>query len=221
MNKTLGSLTFIRNVKCEDLTPFEILNIYLLDNNIMPHDDLKMIEACLLGNTQAFSGIINKYKGMVYNLAYRMCGNIHDSEDIAQEAFVKAYQSLSHYNSAFRFSTWLYQITLNVIRDRMKRKNIDSISLDTPFPDGRPLHDNLSIDGKNNPEEQMATRERVEGVQRAIMSLPLQYREIIVLRHLQDLSYRELASILKVSPDTVKIRLYRAREQLKSILKKN
>jgi len=67
----------------------------------------------------------------------------------------------------------------------------------------------------------MATRERVEGVQRAIMSLPLQYREIIVLRHLQDLSYRELASILKVSPDTVKIRLYRAREQLKSILKKN
>ncbi len=187
----------------------------------MPQDDLKIIEACLLGNTQAFSHIIDKYKTMVYSLAYRMCGNYHDSEDIAQEAFVKTYQSLSHYNSAFRFSTWLYQITLNITRDRLKKKNIESISLDNTFSDRKVMKNGLISGQKNDPEHHLDNQDKKEKMQQAIMALPVQYREIIVLRHLQDLSYRELASILKISPDTVKVRLYRAREQLKKILEKN
>jgi len=186
----------------------------------MPQDDLKIIEACLLGNSDAFSGIINRYKAMVYNLAYRMCGNFHDSEDVTQEAFVKTYRSLSHYNPSYRFSTWLYQITLNIIRDRLKKKKVDSISLDRPFPDGQIIKDGLISGKENNPEQYLTDQERREKIQQAIMSLPVQYREIIVLRHLEDLSYQELASILKVSPDAVKVRLYRAREQLKYFLKK-
>ena len=188
----------------------------------MPQDDLKIIEACLLGKSDAFSGIINKYKGMVYNLAYRMCGNFHDSEDITQEAFVKAYQSLSHYNPSYRFSTWLYQVTLNIIRDRLKKKNLDSISisLDKPSSEGQVIKDGLIAEKGNNPEQFLADQDRREKIQQAIMSLPVQYREIIVLRHLEDLSYQELASILKISPDAVKVRLYRAREQLKNYLKR-
>jgi len=186
----------------------------------MPQDDLKIIEACLLGNTQAFSHIIDKYKAMVYNLAYRMCGNYHDSEDITQETFVKTYQSLSHYNSAFRFSTWLYQITINITRDRLRKKNIESISLDNSFSDGKNIKDGLVTSQDSNPEYCLNNLERKENIQKAIMALPMQYREIIVLRHLQELSYRELALILKISPDTVKVRLYRAREQLKNILEK-
>jgi RNA polymerase sigma-70 factor (ECF subfamily) len=187
----------------------------------MPQDDLKIIEACLLGNTQAFSQLIDKYKSMVYNLAYRMCGNYHDSEDITQEAFVKTYQSLSHYNSAFRFSTWLYQITLNIIKDRLKKRNLESISLDRILVNGRTTQDGLISGQEGNPENCLDNQYRKEKLMQAIISLPVQYREIIVLRHLQDLSYRELASILKISLDTVKVRLYRAREQLKKNLEKN
>lgn len=186
----------------------------------MPQDDLKIIESCLLGNPEAFSRIIDKYKGMVYNLAYRMCGNFHDSEDITQEAFVKTYQNLSHYNPAFRFSTWLYQITLNIIRDRLKKKNMESVSLDRSFLDKKTMKDELISEQEGNPEHFLDNQERKMKIHQAIISLPVQYREIIVLRHLQDLSYRELASILKISPETVKIRLYRAREQLKKILEK-
>lgn len=186
----------------------------------MPQDDLKIIEACLLGNRQEYSQIINRYKGMVYNLAYQMCGNFHDSEDITQEAFIKTYQSLSHYNPAFRFSTWLYQITLNIIRDRLRKRNLESISLDSSLSNGKTLKNGLISGQENNPEQYMTDQDRKEKIQRAMMALSFQYREIIVLRHLQELSYRELASILKVSPDTVKVRLYRAREQLKKNLEK-
>jgi RNA polymerase sigma-70 factor (ECF subfamily) len=187
----------------------------------MPQDDLKIIEACLLGNTQAFSQLIDKYKSMVYNLAYRMCGNYHDSEDITQEAFVKTYQSLSHYNSAFRFSTWLYQITLNIIKDRLKKRNVESISLDKPSANEKAIQDGLVSGQESDPENFLDKQYRKEKLMQAIISLPVQYREIIVLRHLQDLSYRELSSILKITPDTVKVRLYRARVQLKKILEKN
>ena len=81
-------------------------------------NDLKIIESCLLGNTQIFSRLIDNYKSMVYNLAYRMSNNPHEAEDISQEAFMRAYQSLAHFNPSYKFSTWLYQITLNIIRDK-------------------------------------------------------------------------------------------------------
>lgn len=186
----------------------------------MPQDDLKIIESCLLGNTEEYSRIIDKYKGMVYNLAYRMCGNLQDSEDITQEAFFKTYQSLSHYNPSFRFSTWIYQITLNIIRDRLRKRNVESVSLDQESSSGKTIQDYLVSDQTGNPEDCLASNQQKEIFQQAINSLPVKYREIIILRHLQELSYSEIASVLKISPDAVKVRLFRAREQLKKILKK-
>lgn len=187
----------------------------------MPQDDLKIIELCLLGNSEAFSQLIDRYKGMVYNLAYRMCGNTHDSEDITQEAFIKTYQSLSRYNSAYRFSTWIYQITLNIIRDRLKKKNIESLSWENNLSDRKTIQDGLSSGDEGNPEKYLSQLDRKEKIQRAVMALPLQYREIIVLRHLHDFSYQELSSVLKISTDIVKVRLYRARLLLKKILENN
>ena len=149
-----------------------------------------------------------------------MCGNYHDSEDITQETFVKTYQALSQYNPAFRFSTWLYQIALNIIRDRLKKKNLESISMDSSPYNGKTLKDELISGPENNPEHYLDNQAWKENIQRAIMALPVQYREIIVLRHLRELSYRELASILKISPDTARVRLCRAREQLKKLLQK-
>ena len=181
-------------------------------------DDLKIIESCLLGNTQMFSRLIDNYKNMVYNLAYRMSNNSQEAEDISQEAFLRAYQSLARFNPSYKFSTWLYQITLNIIRDKFKKKEIDYVSLDTPIETDDSEFYPQPADLTNNPEQIIAQKEDAQAIQEAIYSLPLKYREVIVLRHLQDLSYIEIANILKLPQGTVKVRLYRAREQLKKIL---
>ncbi len=182
-------------------------------------DDLKIIESCLLGNTQAFSQLIDSYKNMVYNLSYRMSNNPHEAEDISQEAFLRAFQSLAHFNPSYKFSTWLYQITLNIIRDRFKKKELNYVSLDTPVETDDSEFYPQPADFTNNPEQIIDQQEKTQAIQQAILSLPLKYREVIVLRHLQDLSYIEIANILKLPAGTVKVRLYRAREQLKKILK--
>jgi len=181
-------------------------------------DDLKIIESCLLGNTQMFSRLIDSYKNMVYNLAYRMSNNSQEAEDISQEAFLRAYQSLSHFNPSYKFSTWLYQITLNIIRDRFKKKELNYVSLDAPVETDDSEFYSQPADLTNNPEEIVTQKENIQAIQKAIYSLPLKYREIVVLRHLQDLSYIEIANILKLPTGTVKVRLYRAREQLRKIL---
>ncbi|MBU4511407.1 sigma-70 family RNA polymerase sigma factor [bacterium] len=181
-------------------------------------DDLKIIESCLLGNPQMFSRLIDNYKNMVYNLAYRVSNNPHEAEDISQEAFLRAYQSLARFNSSYKFSTWLYQITLNIIRDKFKKKELNPASLDAPVETDNSEFYPQPADSTNNPEQIMAQKEDAQAIQQAIYSLPLKYREVIVLRHLQDLSYIEISNILKLPSGTVKIRLYRAREQLRKIL---
>ena len=181
-------------------------------------DDLKIIESCLLGNNQMFSRLIDNYKNMVYNLAYRMSNNSQEAEDISQEAFLRAYQSLARFNPSYKFSTWLYQITLNIIRDRFKKKGLNYISLDTPIETDDSEFFHQPADLTNNPEQIIAQQEDARAVQQAINSLPLKYREVLVLRYLQDLSYIEISNILKLPQGTVKVRLYRAREQLRKIL---
>jgi len=155
---------------------------------------------------------------MVYNLAYRMSNSSHEAEDISQEAFMRAYQSLAHFNSSYKFSTWLYQITLNIIRDRFKKKELNYVSLDAPMETDDSEFYPQPADFNNNPEQIIAQKENIQAIQRAIYSLSLKYREVIVLRHIQDLSYIEIANILKLPQGTVKVRLYRAREQLRKIL---
>ena len=182
-------------------------------------DDLKVIESCLMGNRNMFSYIIDKYKNMVYDLAYRMCNNYQEAEDISQEAFLRSYQALSRFNPKYKFSTWLYQVTLNIIRDRFKKKKINPISLDAPINPDKSDYYHQTSDATHNPEAILANQEKEEYIQKAILSLPLKYREVIVLRHLKDLSYIEIASILKIPTGTVKIRIFRAREQLRDMLK--
>lgn len=182
-------------------------------------DDLKIIESCLLGNTKMFSQLIDKYKNMVYNLAYRMSNNnSQEAEDISQEAFLRAYQSLVRFNPSYKFSTWLYQITLNIIRDKFKKKQLDPVSLDAPAKIADAEFYPQPVDLATNPEQIITRREDSQRILQALHSLPLKYREAIVLRYLQDLSYTEIGNILELSPGTVKVRLHRAREQLKKML---
>ena len=184
-------------------------------------DDLKIIELCLLRNINAFSLLIDKYKSMVYNLAFRMCNNSQEAEDISQDAFIRAYQSLERFNPNYKFSTWLYQVTLNIIRDKLKKKAVNYHSLDAPITPDNPDYFYQPADSKSSPAEILAQQEKSNLVKQAILSLPIKYREVTVLRHLQDLSYIEIATILKIPIGTVKVRIYRARELLRKNLEKS
>jgi len=181
-------------------------------------DDLKIIECCLLGKSEEFSKLIDKYKNMVYNLTYRMCNNLDDAEDLSQEAFLRAFQCLSRFNPSYKFSTWLYQITLNIVRDRFKKKSLNCLSLDAPMETDDSEIYRQYADHTNNPEEIFSRKEKSKNIERAILSLPLTYREVIILRHLQNLSYSEISSILKIPASIVKVRLYRARQTIKDKL---
>ncbi len=185
-------------------------------------NDLEKIELCQSGNTEAFSFLVEKYKSLVYQLALRMTGNYHDSEDIAQEAFLRAYRSLHQYNPTYSFSSWLYKITLNIIRDKMRKKD-----LAIPFLSQKegneeqaqtllPNHNELT----SNPEQWQVHQEYKNELQSAINALPFDQREIIILRHLQNLSYHEIARVLNIPLNSVKVRLHRARVQLKNLLQK-
>jgi len=165
-----------------------------------------------------FSQLIDTYNDMVYGLAYRMSSSPHEAEDISQEAFLRAYQSLARFNPSYKFSTWLYQITLNIIRDRFKKRGLNYVSLDAPIETDDSEFYPQPVDLTNDPEQIIVRQEDARAVQQAIYSLPLKYREVLVLRHLQDLSYIEISNILKLPQGTVKVRLYRAREQLRKIL---
>jgi len=181
--------------------------------------DNLLIEQCLKGQQSSFSELIDKYKNLVFDLAYRMTYNLQDAEDISQEVFIRAYKSLSNFNPRYKFSTWLYQMTLNLCRDRFRKGKIPSISLDTPPNEGDQKDFNsLIADPKNNLEETFLQAEQTNFINTLISSLPLKYREVIVLRHLRDLSYEEMSKILNISIGSVKTRLFRAREKLREIL---
>jgi len=183
--------------------------------------DNLLIEQCLNGRQGSFSKLIDKYKKLTFNVAYRMTNNLQDAEDISQEVFIRVYKSLYNFNPNYKFSTWLYQVTLNICRDRFRKGEIPSVSLDTPLnkDDQKDLGSMIS-DNQNNPEDIIVRAEQTNFVNALISSLPPKYREVIILRLLRDLSYEEISKILNISLGSVKTRLFRAREQLKNKLKK-
>ena len=184
--------------------------------------DNLLIEQCLKGQQSSFSELIDEYKNMVFSLSYKMTNSLEDAEDISQEVFIRVYKSLYNFNPNYKFSTWLYQLTLNICRDRFRKGKIPSVSLDTPLnkDDQKDLR-SIIPDNQNNPEDIIMGVEQTNFINDLITSLPLKYREVIILRHLKDLSYDEMSKILNISLGSVKTRLFRARELLKNKLKKN
>ena len=184
--------------------------------------DNLLIEQCLKGQQSSFSELIDEYKNMVFSLSYKMTNSLQDAEDISQEVFIRVYKSLYNFNPNYKFSTWLYQMTLNLCRDRFRKGKIPSVSLDSPLnkDDQKDLR-SIIPDNQNNPEDIIMGVEQTNFINDLITSLPLKYREVIILRHLKDLSYDEMSKILNISLGSVKTRLFRARELLKNKLKKN
>ena len=178
-------------------------------------EDSALITKCLDGNAEAYGQLVDKYSARIINLAYAMLGDRHQAEDIAQDAFVRAFKGLPRFERKAKFSSWLYQIALNLCKDQLKAKSRHA----------RPTDDErlAAIDG--NPQEQaprVIIQDELSGKMRdAINKLPVLYRESFVLRHLQGLEYEDVAMITGVPADTVRVRAYRAREMLRESLAPN
>ena len=162
------------------------------------------------GDQASFAEIVRLHQQAVYNVAYRMLGNTHDAEGATQDAFIRAYQFFDRFDLDRPLAPWLKRIAVNVCLNRLNADKPTS-SLDDDLP--------LPRDPHPGPEAQMATRQRQEQIRAAITGLPLQYRAVIELRHFQELSYNEIALVLKRPLSTVKSDLFRARKLLAERLK--
>jgi RNA polymerase sigma-70 factor (ECF subfamily) len=179
-----------------------------------PAGDSRVIARCLKGDLNAYGDIVDRYSARVINMALMMVGDRHEAEDIAQDAFIRAYRALSGFRGRARFSSWLYQIALNLCRDHLKRRARAGAAV--PVEDGT-LEGLRSGDDDATPDT-ILEAELSETMRREIARLPYLYREAFVLRHLQGMDYDEVASITRVSADTVRVRAYRARELLRERL---
>ena len=182
-------------------------------------DEAQIIASILAGNTHEFHDLIRPYERSVYVMALSLLHNEADAEDAAQEAFLKAFRNLAHFRGEAKFSTWLISITLNEARSRLRSgKTMKMESLDEP-PEGQGhVTPALLRDWREIPSEALERKEVRSLLQQAVTDLPLIYREVFLLRDVEELSVNESADALGITVASVKVRLHRARIMLQKML---
>jgi RNA polymerase sigma-70 factor (ECF subfamily) len=181
-------------------------------------DESRMIASILGGETQLFHELIRPYERRVYAMALSFLRNEADAEDVAQEAFLKAFRNLASFRGDAKLGTWLVSITLNEARSRIRRRDAIKIeSLDEPDEEGK-TSPALLRDWREIPSEALERKEVRSLLHKAITALPLIYREVFQLRDIEQLSVQEAAQALGITTSSVKVRLHRARMMLQKTL---
>ena len=184
-----------------------------------------LIRRCVAGDAAAWEDIVRQYHRRIYNICYRFAGSSDEAEDLTQDVFIKMYKTLSTYDlERGAFMTWVTTITRNLLVDHFRKSKYDRLtdSLDTPVSeheDAMPLSDHIE-DKKPAPDAQVQRRETSETVHQALQKLSPELREAVILRDLQDMDYREIATVLKVPEGTVKSRINRGRAELARLLQR-
>ncbi len=181
--------------------------------------DIELIKQALDGDQQAYTEILKKYRAPLYNLLYRMVKNKMETEDLVQEAFIKAFKSLASFNDDYAFSTWLYKIAINNCIDHFRKKKLKTFPIDKPIESKDGSIKREFPDVSYQPDQYLLSKEKDKLINEAIQNLPEKYRTAIVLRHNDDKSYEEISQIMAIPLGTVKARIFRAREMLKKQLK--
>lgn len=183
----------------------------------MPATDNELIERICQGDEVAFELLLSRYEKRIYNYILRWVGNPQDAQDVFQDVFLKVYRNAHRYEPARGFSCWLYTIARNSCIDRLRSKPAKvERSLEEPVGEGRTREDTLaeSPDTHSGPLQEAIVSEMQRQVRSAIESLPDKHKEVVLLRHYEGLSFREIARVLDLRLGTVKSRFHYALQSL-------
>lgn len=175
--------------------------------------DQDLVARCRAGDREAFAELVRKYQNRILTLATRMLDNRSEAEDVAQDIFIKVFQSLHDFRGASRFSTWLYRVTVNHCLNYIRRRTRQQQTLV-----GAESSEWMQESPASNPHKRLEQKERWVLVQAKLQVLSPEHRTIILLRDFEGLSYEEIADVLQLETGTVKSRLHRARMELKALL---
>jgi RNA polymerase sigma-70 factor (ECF subfamily) len=176
--------------------------------------DLDLVQRHRYGDGEAFAEVYRDYEGTVYNLALRMAGDPFDAADLTQEVFLRVYRHLGKFRGRSSLKTWIFRVALNHCRSRLGRRRPPDLPLTLPDGDEpRPLPD-----PRRGPEERALAGDAARRVERALALLPIEFREAVVLRDLEEMSYEEIADVLDVRIGTVRSRIARGRQRLREAL---
>lgn len=172
------------------------------------------------GDQKAYAKIMLRYRKPVYHMILKMIKNENDAEDLTIEAFAKAFKNIHKFNPDYTFSTWLFRIATNNCIDFIRKKKLDTLSINSAFTDDNGENVTLDIrDNRLDPQEEAIKKQKIEIMRIIVTQLPSKYQVLIRLRYFDELSYEEISKELDAPLGTVKAQLHRAREILSDLMK--
>ena len=184
--------------------------------------DIEVVALAQQGKENAYRELLARYERPVFSLVFRMVRDRETAEDLAQETFVKVLNNIDRYSPDYKFSSWLFKIANNLTIDHLRRRRLDTISIegapDAVTAESAKATSITIVAGDESPLEELESRELGQAIERAIARLRPEYRACIMLRHVEDRSYEEIAEIVKLPLGTVKTYIHRARHELRVAL---
>jgi RNA polymerase sigma-70 factor, ECF subfamily len=173
--------------------------------------EAEIIARILNGDRPAYALFVEEYKTPIYNLAFRMTGSAGDADDLTQETFIRAYQNLWRFDPGRKFFTWLYTISINLIRNHLKKVNNDDL---------RKLTENIQYNENENqsPETLLIATQESNKINSALLTLKYELRVMLIMKYQQELSFEEIAEITGKSVSAVKMQVYRGLEKLEQLM---
>ena len=183
-------------------------------------EDFRLIDMAVDGDDNAYARLLQRYKRPVYHTILKMVRNIDDAEDLTIESFAKAFKSLHKFKKDFTFSTWLFRIATNNTIDFIRKKKLNTLSIENTFTDGDGQSVSIDVEDENlDPQEETIRSQKAELIQVFVDKLPAKYQKLVRLRYFHELSYEEIAEELDAPLGTVKAQLHRARELMFEMVK--
>ena len=185
--------------------------------------DFELIRRAIDDNEEkAFGLLMTRYRRPVYHMVYKMVRNENDAEDLTIEAFAKAFKNLKKFNPNYTFSTWLFRIATNHCIDFIRKKKLNTFSINSAYSDDNGDEVAIQIKDNNlNPQEEAIKQQKIEIIQMIVTQLPPKYQILVRLRYFKEFSYDEISKELDAPLGTVKAQLHRARELLHDIIKES
>lgn len=184
-------------------------------------EDFRLIDMAVGGDDKAYAKLLQRYRRPVYHVILKMVRNVDDAEDLMMESFSKAFRSLHKFKKDFTFSTWLFRIATNNTIDFIRKKKINTLSIENTYTDDDGASVSIDIEDKGNldPQEEAIRSQKEEIMQVFVNMLPPKYQKLVRLRYFHELSYEEIAAELDAPLGTVKAQLHRARELMYDLVK--